>query len=132
MGIWEDGETFHGGGDYSGGISSQGQATWTVTASGRGPGVIKDAKGRVIAVLGLGQTAWISNGAANWYPPIAQNAVLVPTEEVPVEKIRCPDCGVEDIALSKDAYKEHTYTTLDCGCRFSEPRLLRALKRHVL
>ncbi len=68
----------------------------------------------------------------NWYPPIAQNAVLVPTEEVPVEKIRCPDCGVEDIALSKDAYKEHTYTTLDCGCRFSEPRLLRALKRHVL
>jgi predicted RNA-binding Zn-ribbon protein involved in translation (DUF1610 family) len=100
---------------------------------------------RVIGVIG-GTAPWYidmqghihSSGTttgANWYPPgypTAQNAVLVPTEEVPVEKIRCPDCGVEDIALSKDAYKEHTYTTLDCGCRFSEPRLLRALKRHVL
>ncbi len=42
------------------------------------------------------------------------------------EKFKCPSC-YKQVSMKKDAFREKHYTTLECGCRFSE----KCLRRYI-
>lgn len=63
-------------------------------------------------------------------PYVLGGMPTAPLPETPAtEVIKCPDC-YQKTELVGNAFKESNYHTLPCGCRFSEARLNKKLRKY--